>query len=126
MAEPSQTPETLIAAISKTGNAASQGWMSIFAGMPFGNDAAAWLSGVAADPERFAALQRELIEKQSQLWSGMLARNNGAEFAALAQTDKGDRRFAAREWRSEEDATWSTAATASSRSENASSPSPEG
>ena len=99
MAEPLPTPEALIAAISKSGDAVSQGWMSVLAGMPFGTDAAAWLSGVAADPERFAALQRELVERQSQLWGAMLRRENGANPATVAQADTGDRRFASREWR---------------------------
>jgi polyhydroxyalkanoate synthase len=98
MAEPLPTPEAFIAAIAKTGNVASRGWMSILASMPFSQDAAAWLSGIGADPERFAALQRELVEKQSQLWAGMLPRENGAKLAPVAEPGKGDRRFAAREW----------------------------
>ena len=99
MAEPIPTPEAPFTVIGRTGSAASQGWMGLLAGVPFGNDAAAWLAGVGVDPGHFAALQRELVEKQSQLWSAMLAGKTGASPPAVAHAGKGDRRFASREWR---------------------------
>ncbi|MBI3373992.1 MAG: class I poly(R)-hydroxyalkanoic acid synthase [Betaproteobacteria bacterium] len=99
MAEPSPTSQSLIDAISQTGKAAAQGWMSLLPNMPFGKELAAWMSGAAAEPERFAALQRELFENQSQLWRGMLARGNGDNVVPVVEAERGDRRFAGREWR---------------------------
>ena len=99
MAEPLPTAQSLIDAISQTGKAAAQGWMSLLPSVPFGNELAAWASGAAAEPERFAALQRELFENQSRLWSVMLARRNGEAVSPVVETQKGDKRFAGREWR---------------------------
>ena len=75
------TPEALLAAISRSGNDITQGWMRLMAAAP----------GVPASGE----LQAAYAEKQARLWSAMLAGRSEPE----AETAPADRRFASREWR---------------------------
>jgi polyhydroxyalkanoate synthase len=75
------TPEAVLAAISQSGNEVTQGWMRLM-------QAAPWVHGNAA-------LQSQYVEKQSQLWSALLAGRS----ESLVQPAPGDRRFAHREWR---------------------------
>ncbi|HZE62014.1 MAG TPA: class I poly(R)-hydroxyalkanoic acid synthase [Burkholderiales bacterium] len=69
----------MLTAIAQAGNAATQGWMQLFASPP------------AVD--RNSALHAVFLEQQTKLWSTLLAGSN----ASLVEGD--DRRFSAREWR---------------------------
>jgi len=71
--------DALLTAIAQAGNAATQGWMQLFASPP------------AVD--RNSALHAVFLEQQTKLWSTLLAGSN----ASLVEGD--DRRFSAREWR---------------------------
>jgi polyhydroxyalkanoate synthase len=78
---PQGTPETLLAAITRSGADATQGWMRLMAAAP----------GFQASGE----LQTAYAEKQAKLWAALLAGSR----EALVEPAPGDRRFAAREWR---------------------------
>ena len=96
------SPDALIAAILKAGNAMGQGWLGLVPGAP---GAAPWAANPAAltaslplDPARLAALQADYAQRQAKLWMAMLGRESGGA-AAEVVADKGDKRFAAAEWR---------------------------
>ena len=57
------------------------------------------LAAHSADPFRLAALQTGYFQQQLALWGAMLARESGLPASPVATTDKGDKRFAGREWR---------------------------
>ncbi len=79
------TPEALLAAITRSGNDVTQGWMRLMAAAPEVQH--------ALPPN--VELQAAYAEKQSRLWAAMLAgRSESADESAPA-----DRRFASREWR---------------------------
>ena len=77
------SPDALLAAIAQTGNEVTQGWMRLLSAAP----------GLEKEFERHRELQSSYLEKQSQLWSSLLAGRREA------MVEDGDRRFASREWR---------------------------
>ncbi len=81
------SPDALLAAISQSTNELTQGWMRVLAAAP-GAASAPWLPASGA-------LQSAYYEKQSRLWSAMLAGSR----EAVASVPPGDRRFAHPAWR---------------------------
>ncbi len=75
--------DALLASIAQAGNEVTQGWMRLLSAAPA-------LGGEF--PQR-RELQAAYLEKQSQLWSAMLAGRREA------LVEDGDRRFSGREWR---------------------------
>jgi len=75
------TPEALLAAITQAGNDITQSWMRLMAAAP----------GLQANGE----LQAAYAEKQTRLWTSLLAGRSEPE----AEAAPADRRFASREWR---------------------------
>ena len=96
------SPDALIASIMKAGSAMGQGWMGLVAGSaggsPLGPNPAALAAAFPIDPARLAQLQADYAQRQAGLWMGMLGREAGGPSPAAAP-DKGDKRFAAAEWR---------------------------
>ena len=96
-----ESPDALIASILKAGSAMGPGWMGLAAnaagGAPLTANPAAWAASIQVDPTHLARLQAEYLENQARLWMSMLAREEGGAPAAAA--GKGDKRFAAPEWR---------------------------
>ncbi len=78
------SPDALLAAIARSGNEVSQGWMRLLSGAP-------WMESLP----RSSALQADYLEKQTRLWTSLLA----GKHESIADPAPGDRRFAAREWR---------------------------
>ena len=68
------------------GSEAGQVWQSLFAAH-------------SADPSRLGALQTAFLQQQMALWGAMLARESGTPASPVPAPDKGDKRFAGREWR---------------------------
>jgi polyhydroxyalkanoate synthase len=94
------TPEALLAAIAQSGNEMMQGWMRLMAsGLPAGSSAQpgapSWLLELQRNAARVGAIQSAYYEKQTQLWSALLAGRQDA----VAHAQPGDRRFAAQAWR---------------------------
>jgi polyhydroxyalkanoate synthase subunit PhaC len=79
--------DALLAAISQSNNEVTQGWMRLMAAAPAAADAP-WLPGNAA-------LRSAYLEKQTRLWTGLLA----GQQEGLVAPEPGDRRFSHREWR---------------------------
>ena len=78
-----------------------QSFLGLF---PAGSEAAkVWQSLLDAhgtDPARLAALQTGYFQQQLALWGGMLGREYGLPAGPVpASLDRGDKRFAGREWR---------------------------
>ncbi|HYL90975.1 MAG TPA: class I poly(R)-hydroxyalkanoic acid synthase [Burkholderiales bacterium] len=69
----------MLTAITEAGNAATQGWLQLFASAP--------------DLGRNKALQAAYLEQQTKLWNALLAGRNESF------VDADDRRFSSREWR---------------------------
>jgi polyhydroxyalkanoate synthase len=69
--------------------------MRLMASAPASAGAAPWLAELQRSSAKLGVLQAAYFEKQSKLWSGLLA----GDSAALADPDPGDRRFQAKEWR---------------------------
>src|SRR3970282_1965383 len=82
-----RSADALLTAISQSNNEVTQGWMRLMAAAPAAANAP-WLSANAA-------LQSAYLEKQTQLWTGLLA----GQSQALPAPDPADRRFSHREWR---------------------------
>jgi len=95
------SPDALIASITQAGAQMSHGWMGLIANLPAAGQPAAWAASLAVDAPKLTRLQAELAEKQTRLWTSMLARDGGAaeSHAPVAAPAKGDRRFSAPEWR---------------------------
>jgi polyhydroxyalkanoate synthase len=98
------TPEALLAAIAQSGNEMTQGWMRLVtggytAGSPASQDSFSgvppWLSELQRDAARPGELQTAYVEKQTRLWSALVA----GKPEAVAQAQPGDRRFAGKAWR---------------------------
>src|SRR6266849_2801580 len=89
------SPDALLAAIAQSSNEVMQGWMRLMAAAPAAAGAAPWLAEVQRSAAKLGTLQGEYFDKQSKLWSALLA----GRPATLADADPGDRRFAAKEWR---------------------------
>ena len=88
-------------AYAQAGGALLQNFLSLF---PAGSEAGrVWRSLIkahGADPSRLAVLQTGYFQQQLALWGGMLARESGKPVGPVPATlDKGDKRFAGREWR---------------------------
>jgi polyhydroxyalkanoate synthase len=77
----SSTPEALLSAIAQSSNEVTQGWMRVMGTPP---------SLPASDP----SLQREYLEQQMRLWSGLAS----GKRETLIKPQPGDRRFASKEW----------------------------
>ena len=90
------SPDELIAAIAKAGSETAQGWMRLFEGAQAAGSPASWLAANASGDTRAAALQARYLEQQARLWNAFLSGKPGAP---LAEPDPADRRFAAREWK---------------------------
>ena len=82
-AQLSGSPDALLAAIAQTGNEVTQGWMRLLSTAP----------GLEDEFRRDHELRSVYLEKQSRLWSSLLA---GRSEPLI---EDGDKRFAAREWR---------------------------
>jgi polyhydroxyalkanoate synthase len=78
------TADAVLSAIAQSQNEVTQGWMRLMAG-------AAWLSELQKSG---GAIQAEYQEKQTRLWSALLAGRSENVVEAPA-----DRRFTAKEWR---------------------------
>src|SRR2546422_4024088 len=92
------SPDAVLAAIAQSSNEVTQGWMRLLASAPASAGAAPWLADLQRNSAKLGAMQAAYFEKQSKLWSGLLA----GQSASLADPAPGDRRFSAKEWRSEE------------------------
>jgi polyhydroxyalkanoate synthase len=75
------TPDALLATITASGNEVTQGWMR--------------LMGSAPELQANAALQAAYLDKQTRLWTALLA----GKRESLADAPEADRRFSHREWR---------------------------
>jgi len=51
------------------------------------------------DPAVMTALQKDYLTRHAQLWQAMLQRRNGEAPSFRVEPERGDRRFAAKEWR---------------------------
>src|SRR5467141_2600831 len=89
------SPDAVLAAIAQSSNEVTQGWMRLMASAPASAGAAPWLADLQRNSAKLGAMQAAYFEKQSKLWSGLLA----GQSASLADPDPGDRRFSAKEWR---------------------------
>src|SRR5688572_15381080 len=85
------SPEALLAAIAQSGDEVTQGWMRLLAGAAGDTG---WLSDLQRNSARFGAMQSAYFEKQTRLWTGMLA--GSAEQVAAPRA--GDRRFSGKDW----------------------------
>lgn len=91
----SGSPDAVLAAIAQSSNEVTQGWMRLLASAPVSAGAAPWLADLQRSSAKLGAMQAAYFEKQSKLWSGLLA----GQSASLADPAPGDRRFSAKEWR---------------------------
>src|SRR2546428_6453462 len=91
----SGSPDAVLAAIAQSSNEVTQGWMRLMASAPASAGAAPWLADLQRNSAKLGAMQAAYLEKQSKLWSGLLA----GQSASLADPAPGDRRFSAKEWR---------------------------
>src|SRR5258708_8804047 len=89
------SPYAVLAAIAQSSNEVTQGWMRLMASAPASAGAAPWLADLQRNSARLGAMQAAYFEKQSRLWSALLA----GQSASLAAPAPGDRRFSAKEWR---------------------------
>ena len=78
----------------------SQNFSKLFpAGSEAGRVWQSLLASHSADPSRLAALQTGYLQQQFALWGAMLARESGKPADPVSALDRGDKRFAGREWR---------------------------
>ncbi len=89
------TPEALLAAIAQSSNEVTQGWMRLMASAPASSGVPPWLSELQRSAARLGAMQASYAEKQTQLWSALLAGHH----ETVAKDEPGDRRFAGKAWR---------------------------
>jgi polyhydroxyalkanoate synthase len=80
----SGSSDALLAAIAQSSNEVTQGWMRLMSE-----------SALLPQLQRNSALQAAYLEKQTKLWSALLAGGH----ADIVEAEPGDRRFAAKEWR---------------------------
>src|SRR6185312_8826563 len=88
----SGSPEALLAAISQSGDEVTQGWMKLMSGAAGDTG---WLADLQRNSARFGSVQSAYLEKQTRLWTGLLA----GHAEQVAPPRPGDRRFSAKEWR---------------------------
>lgn len=84
----SGSPDALLAAIAQSSNEVTQGWMRL---MSEAGAAGPWMSALRGSK----ALQSDYLQRQTRLWSSMLAGRR----ETVVEATPGDRRFAAPEWR---------------------------
>ena len=77
------SPDALLASIAQAGNEVTQGWMRLLSAAP----------ALGSEFPQKQELQAAYLQKQSQLWSAMLAGRRET------LVEDGDKRFSAREWR---------------------------
>src|SRR5438445_11251594 len=95
----SGSPDAVLAAIAQSSNEVTQGWMRLLASAPASAGAAPWLADLQRDSAKLGAMQAAYFEKQSKLWSGLLA----GQSAALADPAPGERRLSGARWRDDAD-----------------------
>ncbi|HEX9396785.1 MAG TPA: class I poly(R)-hydroxyalkanoic acid synthase [Burkholderiales bacterium] len=78
------TPEQLLAAITRAGNDVTQGWMRLMAAAP----------DLQRTSQRYAELHAAYAETQARLWAAMLA----GDKTSVVEPAVADRRFSSREW----------------------------
>ena len=85
--------------VAQAGGVLLQNFSKLF---PAGSEAGqVWQSLLAAhraDPSRLNTLQAGYFQQQMALWGAMLARESGQPAVSVPALDKGDKRFAGREW----------------------------
>src|SRR5437773_342380 len=91
----SGSPDAVLAAIAQSSNEVTPGWLGLLASAPASAGAAPWLADLQRDSAKLGAMKAAYFEKQSKLWSGLLA----GQSASLADPAPGDRRFSAKQWR---------------------------
>jgi len=87
------SPEALLHAIAQSGDEVSQGWMRLLSSAAA---EPAWLAELQRNSARLAPVQAAYLEKQTRLWTGLVA-GHGEDVAAPRP---GDRRFSGKAWRS--------------------------
>jgi polyhydroxyalkanoate synthase len=80
--------DAVFSAIAGSGNDVTQGWMRLMSAAP-------WLAELQKSGAKIAPLQAEYFDKQTRLWSGLVAGSS----EAIAEPAATDRRFSAKEWR---------------------------
>src|SRR5262245_17463314 len=88
------TPEAFLAAIAQSGNEVTQGWMRLAASAQAA-PVPPWLAELQRAAAHAGVIQASYLEKQTQLWTGLLAGRAGH----VAKAEAGDRRFSAKAWR---------------------------
>jgi polyhydroxyalkanoate synthase len=88
------TPDALLATIAQSSNEVTQGWMRLMAGAQ-ASGFPAWLAHLQSGAAHFGAMQAAYLERQTQLWSALLA----GRHESVAAAEPGDRRFASAAWR---------------------------
>jgi polyhydroxyalkanoate synthase len=96
MAEQSGPPDPLVAAIARSGQDLTLGWMRLLFTPPPGGPSGDWMQRLAGDSPRAAGMQAAYLEKQGKLWAALSA---GLANEQVAAQEPGDRRFVAKEWR---------------------------
>src|SRR5258708_15859886 len=89
------TPEALLAAIAQSSNEVTQGWTRLMASAPTSSGVPPWLSELQRSAARRGAMQAAYAERQTQLWSALLA----GRHETVAKAEPGDRRFSGKAWR---------------------------
>jgi len=84
---------------AQAGGALLQSFLKLFPlGSELGQFWQSLLAAHSADPSRLGTLQTAYLQQQLALWGSMLACEPGKPAGPIATTDKGDKRFAGREW----------------------------
>src|SRR5436190_21388486 len=85
----SGSPDAVLAAIAQSSNELTQGWMRLLARAPVSAGAAPWLGDLQRSSAKLGAMQAAYFERQSKLWSGLLA----GQSRSLGDQAPGDRRL---------------------------------
>jgi polyhydroxyalkanoate synthase subunit PhaC len=88
------TPEAFLAAIAQSTNEVTQGWMRLAAGAGSAG-IPGWLEDLQRHATRAGAMHASYLERQTQLWSALLAGRR----ETVAKAEPGDRRFSGKAWR---------------------------
>jgi polyhydroxyalkanoate synthase len=83
---------------AQAGQAAMQGFLNMLAARPEGGSSAE-LAAWAANSARVTELQADYQREFARLWTATLARQRGEAVEPVIAPERGDRRFAAAEWR---------------------------
>ncbi len=95
MSVPASAPHVQAA---QAGQAALEAFLKIFAARPEG-DAASQFAAWTTNSARVTQIQSDYQRQVAALWLSTLARQRGEEYGPVVAPDRGDRRFAAAEWR---------------------------